>query len=198
MKSERLKVESDRTAKRARLLPAYSVFCFLLLTFHFSLFTTVSAQDDPPEIAPPPLKIVSKAERSRLDAKIAELKDRTKLSLELMDLRLDAAEKFAGGQQFEAMFAELGSFQALMDDSLDYLNRRHTGSDKKVLDNFKRIEIGLRAFTPRIETIRRELPLRYDDYVRKLMKFVRDARTKATEPLFSDSVVPTRRGGDNL
>ena len=192
MKSERLKVKSGRTASRARLLPAYSVFYFLLLTFNFSLFTTVSAQDDPTEIAPPPLKIFSKAERSRLDAKIAELKDRTKLSLELMGLRLDAAEKFAGGQQFEAMFAELGGFQALMDDSLDYLNRRNTGSDKKVLDGFKRIEIGLRGFSPRIETMRRELPIRYDDYVRKLMKFVRDARTKATEPFFSDSVVKTK------
>ena len=166
------------------------------IAFHFFIFNfafcIVSFAQDDPEIAPPPLKIFSKAERSQLDAKTAELKDRTKLSLVLMDIRLDAAEKFAGGRQFEAMFAELGGFQALMDDSLDYLNRRNNGSDKKVLDNFKRVEIGLRGFSPRIETIRRELPLRYDDYVRKLMKFVRDARTKATEPLFSDSVVKTK------
>lgn len=164
-------------------------FCFL----HFVLCIVSFAQEDPLlEVAPPPLKIFSKAERSQLEAKASELKDRTKLSLELMDLRLDAAEKFAGGREFEAMFAELGGFQALMDDSLDYLNRRHTGSDKKVLDGFKRVEIGLRGFSPRIETMRRELPLRYDDYVRKLMKYVRDARTKATEPLFSDSVVKTQ------
>ncbi len=159
---------------------------------------SVFAQEVPPEVAPPPLKIFSKEERSRLDAKVAVIKERTKLSLELMDLRLDAAEKFAGGRQFEAMFTELGGFQALMDDSLDYLNRRDTGSNGKVLDNFKRIEIGLRGFSPRIETIRRELPLRYDDYVRKLMKYVRAARTRATEPFFGDSVVPNRRGGDNL
>jgi len=35
------------------------------------------------------------------------------------------------------------------------------------------------------------VPLRYEDYIRKLIKVLRDARTKATEPLFSDKVVKT-------
>ena len=174
---------------------ATALYFFIL---HFAFCMAGSAQDDPPEIAPPPLKIVSKHERTQLDAKAADLRDRTKLALVLMDLRLDAAEKLAGGRQFEAMFTELGGFQALMDDSLEFLSRWDTGKNGKVFDNYKRIEIGLRAFSPRIETIRRELPLRYDDYVRKLMKFVRDARTKATEPMFGDSVVPNRRNGGNL
>jgi hypothetical protein len=171
---------------------------FVFLVIFFALPSVTSGQDDNLEVAPPPVKLLSKDERSLLDAKAVDLKARTKLALELMDARLDAAEKWAGSRQFDTMFDELGGFHALMDDSLEFLNRRDSGSNGKVLDNFKRLEIGLRAFSPRIEVIRRELPIRYDDYVRRLMKFVRDARTKATEPLFSDTVVPNRKNGENL
>lgn len=173
-----------------------SCFCFFVI--FFALPSVTSGQDDSPEVAPPPVKLLSKDERSRLDAKALDLKARTKLALELMDARLDAAEKWADGRQFDTMFNELGGFHALMDDSIEFLNRRDSGSNGKILDNFKRLEIGLRAFSPRIEVIRRELPIRYDDYVRRLMKFVRDARTRATEPLFSDTVVPNRKNGNNL
>ncbi len=174
----------------------FTFLCFLAV-FLF-LPSVTNSQDDAPEVAPPPVKLLSKDERSRLDAKAVDLKARTKLALELMDTRLDAAEKWADGQQFDAMFVELGGFHALMDDSIEFLNRRDTGSNGKVLDNFKRLEIGLRGFSPRIEVIRRELPVRYDDYVRRLMKYVRDARTKATEPLFGDTVVPNRGNSENL
>ena len=165
---------------------------FCLLTFAFCL-SAASAQDDPIDLVPPPLKMISKEERSRLDTK-TDIKERTKLSIEMMTARLMAAEKFCRGDgvDFDAMFRELGVFHALIDDSIDFLNRRNTGSNK-VLDNFKRLEIGLRGFSPRIEMIRRELPLRYDDYVRKLMKYVRDARTRAVDPLFGETVVPNRR-----
>lgn len=174
------------------------VSCFCVLVIFLTLPSIAIGQDDLPEVAPPPVKLLSKDERSRLDAKAVDLKARTKLALELMDARLDAAEKWAAGRQFDTMFTELGGFHALMDDSIEFLDRRDTGSNGKVLDNFKRLEIGLRTFSPRIEVIRRELPIRYDDYVRRLMKFVRDARTKATEPLFGDTVVPNRKNGENL
>ncbi|MEQ1641982.1 MAG: hypothetical protein ABL959_00890 [Pyrinomonadaceae bacterium] len=180
----------------ARFGALLSCFCFFVI--FFALPSVTSGQDDSSEVAPPPVKLLSKDERSRLDAKAVDLKARTKLALELMDARLDAAEKWADGRQFDTMFNELGGFHALMDDSIEFLNRRDSGSNGKILDNFKRLEIGLRAFSPRIEVIRRELPIRYDDYVRRLMKFVRDARTRATEPLFSDTVVPNRKNGNNL
>jgi len=181
---------------RLSLYALFSYLCFLPIVL--TLPSVTWSQDDGLEVAPPPVKLLSKDERSLLDAKAVDLKARTKLALELMDARLDAAEKWAGGRQFDTMFNELGGFHALMDDSIEFLNRRDTGSNGKVLDNFKRLEIGLRAFSPRIEVIRRELPVRYDDYVRRLMKFVRDARTRATEPLFSDTVVPNRKNGENL
>jgi len=135
---------------------------------------------------------MSKEEIARLETKRDNVKDRTKLSLDLMNLRLLAAEKFNEGRDFANMYRELGFFHALMDDALNFLSKRDTGSGK-VLDNFKRLEIGLRGIAPRIAVIRRELPLKYDPYVGKLMAYLRSARAKATDSLFDDTVIPEKK-----
>jgi hypothetical protein len=168
----------------------------LALIFAFSLFPfAATAQDDPPETAPPPIKIVSKDERSRLDVK-NDIKDRTKLAVEMMQVRIAAAQKMVEMRNFEGMYIELGHFHGLMDDTLEFLNKRDNGSGK-VLDNFKRLELALRALAPKIEVMRRELPIKYDPYVRKLMGYLRQARAKATDSLFDDTVVPVRKPNIN-
>jgi hypothetical protein len=48
----------------------------------------------------------------------------------------------------------------------------------------------LREQTGRLEVMRRAMPSRYAFYVQKLIRFVRDARTKAIEPLFGETVMP--------
>ncbi len=184
MKNYKVKsFEITRLATRSVRVILY----FSLFTFSFSLLS-VYAQDDPQDIAPPPLKLVSKVERSRLDGE-TDLKLRTKLELAMMNDRLMAAEKLHSTEDYDGVFHELGFFQGLMDDSLDYLLKRNTGNGK-ILDNFKRLEIGLRGFGPRLEIIRRDLPPRYEDYLRRLIKYVRDARSKAIEPQFGDTAVP--------
>ncbi len=82
----------------------------------------------------------------------------------------------------------------LLDNTLDFLGKQDSNKGK-VLDNYKRLEIGLRGFAPRLETIRRDLPLRYEDYVHKLLKYVRDSRSRAVEPMFGSSVVPGHKPG---
>ncbi len=149
----------------------------------------VKAQDeDPPNAAPPPVKIISKDEKSALAA-VPDIKNHTKLAIELMEARLKKAEELTTQESFTAMFNELGGFHALMDDTIKFLNRNDTGGGK-ILNNFKRFELALRAFTPRIELIRRELPERFEFYVRRLLKTVRDTRSKAVEPLYNNSIVP--------
>ena len=59
-----------------------------------------------------------------------------------------------------------------------------------MLNNFKRFEIGSANIAPRLELIRRDLPLKYEFYVRSLAVYLRNARAKAVEPLFSDTIVP--------
>ena len=158
----------------------------LILSVGF-LATQIRAQDDPDDLLPPPLRVISKDEKSRLDLD-SEVKSRTKLALELMSGRLAAAEKKLSTSSFDEMMSDLGGFEALLDNHLEFLTRNDNDSSR-VLDNFKRFEIGLRSFVPRIETIRRELPQRFEQLVRSVGKYLRDARTRALEPMFSDTVI---------
>lgn len=170
------------------------VFLFCAFAFCFSLYPeTVSAQQiEAADItAPPPLKILSKAEKTQLD-ETPDVKKRTILALTMMEARVKKAEELDDQNDFEQMYEQLGGFHALVDYTLGFLNRNNDGR-RGTLSNFKRFEQGLRTFPPRIEVIRRELPIKYESYLRSLLKIIRDARSKAVEPFFSDSVVPGQR-----
>lgn len=163
-------------------------FHFLLFTLYFLTFLPVLAQDEPKDAAPPPLKILYKEEKTQLESEV-NVKKRTKLALTLMEARLKKAEELNARNDFNEMFTELGGFHALVDNTLNFLNRNDDGGEK-ILNDYKRIELSLRTFIARLELIRRELPLKYEFYVRGLIKSVRDARVRAVEPMFDDSVVP--------
>ena len=180
MNSEKLKVKRlERSAEPVRQIRIGLYFLFLVFSFSLS---TVVAQDDPPDAVPPPSRSISKDERVKLEAQ-PDIKDRTRLALELMEARMKLAEAALGREDFDNVYSQLGGFQFLMDDALDYLNRRNNDSGA-IRNNFKRYEIAIRAFTPRLELIRREVPTRYEPYIAKLLKYLREARTKAIDPLF--------------
>jgi hypothetical protein len=145
------------------------------------------------DLAPPPLKLLSQDEKAKLNGE-TEVKRRTKLALELMDARLRQSEALHTSQNYDDMFTQLGAFHGLMDNMLEFLNQ----SDKdnhKVLNNFKRFEIGLRGFMPRLQMIHSDVPIRYEQYVRNLIKSLRTARARAIEPLFDDTVLPDKKPG---
>lgn len=172
--------------------PALGRMAALALTVGGSLlFFASAAFSQPPEdlsqIAPPPAKTLSKEEKDLLGA-YGETKKYTKTALELMETRMKRAEESDSRDDFEAMFIELGGFHALMDHALDFLLRKH-GDGKRAFNDFKRYEQGIRGFTPRLELIRRDLPIKYERYVRGLIKYLREARSKAIDPMFGDSVV---------
>jgi hypothetical protein len=160
----------------------------LLFAAQFLLITRVQAQDEQVDTAPPPLRLVTKAERTALDD-ARDIKARTKLALEYMSDHLTQAEALNEKHEYDAMYTELGGFHGLLDNELLFLIKGDSSS-KKVLNNLKRFEIGLRGFMPRLEVIHRELPFRYEEYVRKLIAYVRNARTRALDPLFGDTVIP--------
>ena len=173
------------TFNSLRLCSARALKCFFVLLL---LCRINSAQDDLPSDAPPPLKILTRAEKSRLAAE-TDIKRRTILSIELMEAKLLKAESLAAAEDYPAMFTELGGFHALVDNTIDFLTKNNNNSNK-VLNNYKRVELTLRKYLTRLELIRRELPAKYESYVRKLVKYIREARTKAVEPLFDDTVAP--------
>lgn len=175
---------------------------FSLFAFSFSLLlgafcagasaqqpdeTPPPVQQQPDDAVPPPLKMISKAEKSSLDAE-ADVSDRTKLTVGLMESRLASAETLYAQNRLDEMFGEFGGFSALIDNSLTFLKKNDNGRGK-ILNSYKRLEINLRRFAPRIEMIRRELPAKYEFYVRGLLKSVRAARSQAVEPMFAETVV---------
>jgi len=173
-----------------------NVLSLLALVTTLALSGLCAAQDPiiDDDVAPPPLKVLNQSEKSRLAGE-PEVKRRTKLGLELMEVRLKQAETFHAAENFDQMFVELGGFHGLMDNMLEFLDKSDRDS-RKVIYNFKRFEIGLRTFTPRLELMRRALPIRYERYVRNLIKNLRNARAKAIEPLFDDTVVPGSKKPD--
>ena len=183
---------NDRASRSFRsvtrgLVDGMPICLVLFLVF----FATSPAQtpdlDDP---APPPLRKISKGENELLNSQ-REAKKRIEVALQLMDGRMKKAEELKGGEDFDAMFLELGGFHGLMDNTLDFITRENRRSGK-ALNYFKKYELGLRTFTPRLELIRRDLPTRYDPYVLRLLRYLRDARTKAIEPFFDDTVIPNK------
>jgi hypothetical protein len=163
-----------------------------LLIFGLSVSaSSLEAQEVLPDTAPPPLKILSKSEKAQLADK-PELKDHTSLALLLMESRLRSAERYRSDENYSLMYDELGGFHALMDNTLDFL-LRSSGQGGKSLNSLKKFEIGLRAYMPRIETLRREAPSNFEPYLKILLKYISDAREKAITPFFGDSVIPNIR-----
>lgn len=159
--------------------------CVLISLFALNSF----AQDEEPiDLVPPSPKVFSEEEKRQLDS-TNDIKKRTELALKLMEARLVKAETATTEEDYRGALESLAGFQALLDDSLKFLSRSNNGRGK-VLSSFKNLEIVLRKQTPRLEVVRRGMPYRYGWYVQKLIKAVREARSKAVEPLFSDTVVP--------
>lgn len=160
----------------------------ILLLFVHVLFFSANAQDDKPkDLVPPPLSIISKEEKSQLDEE-KNIKKRTQLALELMDVRLAKAAELSEKNRYKESLDELGAFQAILRNAFNFLKKSENGS-RKVLNNFKRFEINLRQFMPKLEVIRREMPVKYGYHVRNLMKYVREARADAVEPFFGETVL---------
>jgi hypothetical protein len=164
---------------------------FLLVAFALLAFASTTAAQEEIEAAPPPTKIITREERSRIDSE-RDLKGKTRAYIDLMNTRLAAAERRSSAEEFNAMFGELGAFQALMEGCIATLQARDA-SGNKAFDQYKKLDITLRTFGTRIELIRRELPVRFENYMLSLMRAVRDTRSKAVDPLFADTVVPNLR-----
>jgi hypothetical protein len=165
---------------------------FLLLAGYCFPFTVHAQEEEPPaDAVPPPVRTLSQDEKKLLEAETG-IKKRTQLSLDLMDARIAKSEKLLAENNFSASLNELGIFHGLLDNALNYLVKNDNG-DKSVDKNFKTFEIYLRKQVPRLESIRREMPFKYGYYVQTLMRAVREARSKAVEPLFDNTVVPNNK-----
>jgi hypothetical protein len=171
----------------ARLIRPLPVLLLILLSFISAL-----AQDGnggssmPDDVAPPPLKIISREEKDQL-ASESGVKDRSIIYLNLLEARLKKAEDLSAQEDFVSTLTQFGSYEGLLESMVNFLTSENKSG--KALWSFKKLELTLRAHNVRIESVRRVMPFKYAYHLTRLQKFIRKSRATATESLFSDSVV---------
>jgi len=137
--------------------------------------------------APPPIKVITKEERAQIDG-AGDSKARVRTTLDLAALRLTRAEQLAKQTNYDDALAEVGSYEALIQDILDFLNGMKRDSNK-TRDLCKRVELALRAHGPRLTTMRRETPLEFAVWIKKSEEFARSARTEVLNTFYGHTVV---------
>lgn len=145
----------------------------------------------------PPMKYVPAQDRARL-AEARDPKERVKLGLEMAEARLTRAEQLTANSDHVSSSAELGIYQAIVEDTMGHLREHGRPVDGKVpnkfRDLFKRLELALRAHGPRIETIRRATPSEEAGNVRAVYDYTREARAEALNSFYGDTVLRESSG----
>jgi hypothetical protein len=141
------------------------------------------------EDGPPPLRYMPPDVRQRLEG-AKDAKARARLSMEVAEERLARAGQYADEDRFEAATAEIGVYEAIVEDTVRMLNASNKGkANNKLRDICKRVEISLRSHITRLESIRRALPERHAVYLKDAIDFVRDRRDQTLSAFYSDSVL---------
>ncbi|MBD0371268.1 MAG: hypothetical protein ICV60_10570 [Pyrinomonadaceae bacterium] len=136
--------------------------------------------------APPPLRLVTREERSQLEA-ARDVKARIRLSVELAEARLARAEQMTSAQQYESAARELGIYQGILEDALRFLKDQK--EQKKLRDTYKRFEITLRSHGMRLETMRRTTPNEFAVNIKSITDYTRDVRGEALNGFYGDVVI---------
>lgn len=169
----------------------------LLLTF--ACVPSVRAQDGRPTpqptplTAPPPLKVIPKEERAQLD-QTKDQKDRLKVTLELAVVHLTRAEQLTMQTEYEKAQDEVGTYHALIENSLQVLGSLKQDSGK-TRDLYKRLELALRAHGPRLTAMRRVTPIEFAVWIKKVEDFARDGRTEALNSFYGHTVLREQQSG---
>ena len=154
------------------------------------LFVSAASAQDPrtlDQTAPPPMKIITRAERSQLERSKDE-KARVKLTIELAETHLTKVESQTSQQQYESAAAEAGMYWALIEDVLNFM-RTVEGDSNRRRDLYKRLELTLRSHGPRWGTIRRSTPAEYAVWIKEIEEFARNGRTEALNSFYGHTVI---------
>ena len=161
----------------------------VILLFLAPFVPAVSAQDPHPldQTAPPPMKIITRAERSQLE-QAKDDKARVKLTIELAETHLTKVETHTSQQQYEGAAAEAGMYWALIEDVLTFMKTVERDSNHR-RDLYKRLELTLRAHGPRWSTIRHSTPAEYAVWIKEIEEFARNGRTEALNSFYGHTVI---------
>jgi hypothetical protein len=139
------------------------------------------------QTAPPPLKIITRQERSQLEES-KDPKSRIKITLEFAETHLTNAENNTSQHEFDHAAAEAGMYWALVENALTFIKTIERDSNRK-RDLSKRLELALRAHGPRLTLMRRNTPTEYSVWIKEIEEFARKGRTEALNSFYGNTVV---------
>jgi hypothetical protein len=158
-----------------------------LLTFWAQAITAQETPVVQQPSAPPPAKLVSKDDRTRITA-TKDDKARLRVTIELAEVQLLDAEQRTQAEEFDAASASLGKYHALIEDALAFLGAMKLDQNR-TRDLYKRLELSLRAHGPRLTAIRRSTPLEYAVWIKQIEEFARKGRTEALNSFYGNTVL---------
>ena len=163
---------------------------FLLQVIGACLLSTSGAAQQPqmPRMpAPPPLRLVSRSERSQLD-EARDAKARLHATITLAEDHLTHAESFTGLKKFDEASAEVGSYLGLIGDLRDYISKlNHDKTSTR--DLCRHFEWDVRLHIPRLAVMRRDTPAAYSLYIKDAEEFIKDTRAEALDSFYGHSVL---------
>lgn len=155
----------------------------------------VAQQPRSPQMAaPPPMRVVSREERSQLSA-AKDPKARLRTSIDLAADRLTRVEDFTSQKEFDKASEELGGYLGLIDDVRAFCGgmNRDKGTTR---DLYRHLEIALRAHIPRLAVVRRTTPAAYAVHLKAAEEYLRETRSEALDSFYGHSVLRDDAGGD--
>jgi len=153
------------------------------------LSTTALAQQPraPSLPAPPPMRLVSRAEHSELAA-ASNPKSRLRATINFAEQHLSRAEMLTDQKKFDEASVELGDYLGLIGDLRDFL--MSLNADKgSTRDLFRHMEIAIRAHVPRLAIMRRTTPSEYAIHIKDAEDYIKDTRSAALDSFYGHSVL---------
>ncbi len=137
--------------------------------------------------APPPMRFVSRTERSQLDA-AKDPKARLRSTIKLAEERLLRAENLTNQKAYDEASMELGGYLGLIGDLRAFIAtlEREKGSTR---DMYRHLEISVRPHIPRLAVMRRSTPALYALHLKDAEEYIKDTRSEALDSFYGHSVL---------
>src|SRR2546421_496306 len=166
----------------------YGSIFFLQVIGACVLSASTAAQPQIPRLpAPPPMRLISRSERSQLDG-ARDGKARLHATIVLAEDHLMHAENFTEQKKFDEASAEVGSYLGLIGDLRGYIAtlNRDKNSTRDLCRHF---EQAVRPHIPRLAVMRRDTPVSYSVYIKDAEEFIKDTRSEALDSFYGHSVL---------
>ena len=150
--------------------------------------TAIAQQPRSPQMpAPPPMKFVSREERSRLN-EARDSKSRISITLELAADHLTKAEEFTSQKKFDQSCEELGRYLGLLTDARTFLATMNP-SKNSTRDLYRHFDIALRRLPPRLAVMRRSTPADYAGNLKAAEEYTRETRSEVLDKFYGHTVL---------